>query len=176
MNAPVITTVHSMTRLDIPTATAFDAFRNAFESAAPRFDVEAIHRITASGGSWDDIRAAVSSNAPHGLMVFASIDATPLMAAAGHHTQAVEYLLGNHVIAEQMFRHDPLTLLYAPLRILVHSDAKGEAVFSLDQPSTVFASLHDSAITTVGHGLDDKVSALLAAVGVDSQGAFEKSS
>ena len=70
-------------------------------------------------------------------MTFATIDAAPLM-AAGHHTKAVEYLLGNHVVAEQMFRHDPLALLYAPLRILIPSDTNNEAIFSLDQPSTVF--------------------------------------
>jgi hypothetical protein len=41
------------------------------------------------------------------------------MAVAGHHIKAVEYLLGNHTIAETMFRHDPTALLYAPLRVLV---------------------------------------------------------
>jgi uncharacterized protein (DUF302 family) len=164
--------VHTMTRLDIPTAMGYNEFRDAFESAAPVVDMDALDKITARRGSWDDVRAAVASNAPNGLITFAAIDATPLMALAGHHTKAVEYLLGNHVIAEQMFRNDPLALLYAPLRILIHSDANDEAVFSLDQPSSVFESLEDSAISEVGRDLDDKVVSLLKVIGVDAQAAF----
>jgi hypothetical protein len=29
------------------------------------------------------------------------------------------YLMGNHAIVEQMFRHDPRVLLYAPLRTVI---------------------------------------------------------
>jgi hypothetical protein len=43
-------------------------------------------------------------NAPNALMVYATIDAAPLLSLAGHTTKAVEYLLGNHTIAETMFR------------------------------------------------------------------------
>jgi uncharacterized protein (DUF302 family) len=164
--------VHTMTRLDIATAMAFNDFREAFEHAAPIFDAAAVHEIAARGGSWDEVRSAVASNAPNGLMIFASIDATPLMSAAGHHTKAVEYLLGNHVVAEMMFRHDPKALLYVPLRVLVHADANDDAIFSLDQPSTVLASLGLAAITEVGRELDHKVAALLAVIGVDAQASF----
>ena len=34
------------------------------------------------------------------LMVYAEIDGVPLLGIAGHDVKAVEYLLGNHVIAE----------------------------------------------------------------------------
>jgi uncharacterized protein (DUF302 family) len=172
MTARATTTVHTMTRLDIQTAIAFDDFRRGFERAAPVFDAAAVHEIAARGGSWDEVRAAVASNAPNGLMIFATIDAAPLMSAAGHGTKAVEYLLGNHVVAETMFRHDPNALLYVPLRILVHADADDDAIFSLDQPSTVLASLGLDAITEVGLELDHKVAALLAVVGVDAWASF----
>jgi hypothetical protein len=89
-----------------------------------------------------------------------------MMSLAGHTTKAVEYLLGNHVIAESMFRHDPRALLYAPLRVLVFSDAEDDAVFSLDQPSTAFGSLGIDEVSRVGLGLDDKVAALLQFLGV----------
>ena len=67
-----------------------------------------------------------------------------------------------------MFRHDPLTLLYAPLRMLVHSDDAGNAILSLDQPSTSFGSLADPRITAVGRELDDKVRGLLQAMGIEA--------
>jgi hypothetical protein len=59
-----------------------------------------------------------------------------------------------------------------PLRILVHADANDDAIFSLDQPSTVLASLGLAAITEVGRELDHKVAALLGVIGVDAHASF----
>jgi hypothetical protein len=157
---------HQMTRVDIPTGIAFDEFRSAFEQAAPAFDTNAIRELTDKGGTWDDIKQTMAASAPHELLTYAMIDATPLFGAAGHTTRAVEYLVGNHVIAETMFGHDPKVLLYAPLRILIHSDAAGQAVFSIDRPSTAFASLGIPEVSHVGISLDHKVAALLHAIGV----------
>ncbi|TPG35045.1 DUF302 domain-containing protein [Mycolicibacterium hodleri] len=172
MTAHVTATTHTMVRVDIATEMASDVFQEAFERAAPIFDPTTVLDITARGGSWDDVRAAVAANAPNGLMIFTRIDATPLMSAAGHHTRAIEYLLGNHVVAESMFRHDAKVLLYVPLRILIHDDANGDAIFTLDQPSTVLAGLDDSEITAVGAELDQKVAHLLDVIGVDANGVF----
>ena len=161
-------TTHVVTRLDISTAVPFDAFCDALELAAPRFRHEPVDDIVRRGGSWDDVLAAVAKNAPNGLMIFSSLDDTALMAPAGHQTRVTAYLIGNHTIAERMFRHDPLTLLYAPLRMLVHSDDAGNAVLSLDQPSTLFGSLADPRITAVGRELDGKVRGLLHAMGIEA--------
>jgi len=157
---------HTMTRLNINTETPFDEFRAAFEREAPAFDPTPHLEIIRAGGSWADVKAAVAPNAPHGLMLYAIIDATLLMAFAGHEGQAVEYLLGNHAIAETMYRHDRNALLYAPLRVLVFSNRAGDAVFSIDQPSTVFAGLYDPEVAATGLLLDRKVSGLLRSIGV----------
>src|SRR5579875_2429956 len=119
---------HQMTRLDIATGVPFDEFVAALEQAAPAFDTEAVQRIVDAGGTWDDVRAVMAKAAPNELMVYGKIDATRLFAVAGHRTRAIEYLVGNHVIAESMFRHDPKALLYAPLRLLVYSGEDGEAM------------------------------------------------
>jgi hypothetical protein len=164
---------HDMRRIDVHTGVPFREFREAFERAAPPFDPESVRRIIAEKGSWDDVLAAAAANAPHDLMVYAMIDADELLALAGHTTHAVEYLLGNHTIAETMFRHDPRALLYAPLRVLVYSDPDGNAVFSIDQPGSAFGSLGIPAVTEVGVGLDHKVANLLRVIGVDPGDAFE---
>lgn len=117
-----------------------------------RIDRDAVLRIAAEGGTWDDVLAAAAANAPHDLMVYAVIDADELLSLAGHSTRAVEYLLGNHTIAETMFRLDPRALLCAPLRVLVYGDANGDAVFTMDKPSTAFGSLGIAAVTEVGLG------------------------
>jgi uncharacterized protein (DUF302 family) len=163
---------HSMTRVDVFTGVGFDEFLTAFEAAAPRYDPVPMQRIVESGGTWDEVRAKVAENAPNELMVYAKIDGVPLLGVAGHDVKAVEYLLGNHVIAETMFRHDPKALLYAPLRVLVYSDPDGNAVFSMDRPGSAFGSLGIAEVTEVGLSLDRKVANLLRVVGVDAAAAF----
>lgn len=166
------TTTHEMTRLNIATGIPFDDFRTAFEQAAPAFDPALFDGIARRDGTWDDVKDAVAGLAPYDLIIYAILDATPLMTLAGHRTRAVEYLLGNHVIAETMFRHDPNALLYAPLRVLIFSDDAGNAVFAIDRPSTVFGGLNHDDITPVGFDLDTKVAGLLAALGVDAKEAL----
>jgi Domain of unknown function DUF302 len=163
---------HTMNRIDICTGIPFDEFIARFEMAAPPFDPRSVADVVQRGGSWDEVLAAAAINAPNDLMVYAKIDALPLFCLAGHTTEAVEYLLGNHTIAETMFRHDPKALLYAPLRLLIYADADGNAVFSMDQPSAAFGSLGIAEVTTVGEGLDRKVVNLLRLIGVDAECAF----
>src|SRR6201998_2708926 len=163
---------HVMTRVDIATGIPFDEFVAKLEEAAPPLDRAAMERIIAAGGNWDDVRAAVAKNAPNELMVYAKVGGTELLSLAGDRTLAIEYLIGNHVIAETMFRHDPKALLYAPLRMLVYSDADGNAIFTMDQPSAAFGSLGIAEVTKVGEGLDRKVVHLLRVTGIDAEQAF----
>jgi len=163
---------HTLNRVDVSTGVGFGEFRAAFEKAAPPFDPATVREIVDRGGSWDEVLAAAAINAPNDLMVYATIDALPLLGLAGHTTEAVEYLLGNHTIAETMFRHDPRALLYAPLRVLIYADADGNAVFSMDQPSAAFGSLGIAEVTKVGKGLDRKVANLLRVIGVEADQAF----
>jgi Domain of unknown function DUF302 len=163
---------HGMIRVDVDTGIPFEQFIAALEKAAPPVDQTALDRITAAGGNWDDVRAAAAENAPNELMVYAKIDARGYFGIAGHHTPAIEYLIGNHVIAETMFRHDPKAMLYAPLRVLVYGDAGGNAVFTMDQPGPAFGSLGIAEVAEVGLALDRKVANLLRVVGVDVGQAF----
>jgi hypothetical protein len=163
---------HDMSRIDIETGIPFEQFITALEEAAPPVDRAALERIRSAGGDWDDVLAAAAENAPNDLMTYAKIDARSFFDLAGHHTPAIEYLIGNHVIAETMFRHDPKALLYAPLRMLVYGDENGNAVFTMDQPGPAFGSLGIAVVSKVGLDLDRKVVNLLKIVGVDAEEAF----
>jgi hypothetical protein len=89
------------------------------------------------------------------------------MQLAGNEADCVAYLMGNHTIAERMFKHDPRAMLYAQLRTAIWEDAAGGAWFSFDQPSDQFASFGVEAITQVGVELDRKLAALLEALNVE---------
>ena len=104
--------------------------------------------------------------APHSFFIYFKNDVHPVMANAGHSNDCVAYLMGNHVIAETMFRHDPRAMLYAPLRTLIWEDPTGRAWFTVDQPSTQFASLGIPEVAKVGEDLDRKLASLLEALDV----------
>jgi len=84
-----------------------------------------------------------------------------MMQLFGHRTRAVTYMMGNNVIVERMFRHHPGVMLYAPLRTAIYEDESARTHFSIDQPSTRFASFGDSRIAAVGLELDTKLAELL---------------
>ena len=89
------------------------------------------------------------------------------MQLANDDNDCIAYLMGNVTIAEQMFRHDPRAMLYAPLRTLIWEDAHERAWLTVEQPSTQFASLGTHAVSAVGVELDRKLAALLEALRVE---------
>jgi hypothetical protein len=74
--------------------------------------------------------------------------------------------MGNHLIAETMYRHNPAIMLYAPLRLALYEDLDGGVHLSIDQPSDMFGSFGDPEISATGRLLDQKLAALLGALGV----------
>ncbi|MFF4055487.1 DUF302 domain-containing protein [Streptomyces sp. NPDC001668] len=85
---------------------------------------------------------------------------------AGHARRCTTYLMGNHTIAERMYRHNPGVMLYAPLRTAIYESRDGRVWFSVDQPSTRFSSFADPEIADVGAELDGKLAELFTALGL----------
>jgi hypothetical protein len=140
----------------------FDDFRARYEAAAPAYDLAG--RVVQLS-NWDEVQKDVDAVAPYGFVRYATIDGSPVFAVAGHKARSIIYLMGNHTIAETMYRHDPGVLLYAPLRLCLYEDLDGAAHLSIDQPSDQFGGLGHPDIDPTGHLLDDKLAALLAALG-----------
>ena len=140
----------------------FDDFRARYEDAAPAYELAA--RIPQLSG-WDEVQKDVDAVAPYGFVRYATIDATPVFSVAGHKARSVIYLMGNHTIAETMYRHDPAILLYAPLRLCLYEDLDGGAHLSIDQPSDQFGSFGDTDIAATGRLLDQKLADLFSGLG-----------
>ncbi|QYN18607.1 DUF302 domain-containing protein [Amycolatopsis sp. DSM 110486] len=157
---------HEVVRWSIDTGTSFEDFRDRYEAAVPVLDLDRMARHRAEHASWDTVLAAATENAPHGFMRFWSTDVGGLMQLAGNAGSCAAYLMGNHTIAERMYRHDPAVMLHAPLRTTIHQDGQGVTRFSLDQPSTLFASFGVPEIAAVGRELDRKVADLLRVLDV----------
>jgi hypothetical protein len=158
---------HHVVRLDIAVQESYEDFRGRFEAAVPMWDrnhgVELIQR----NAPWPEVVAAVNASAPQDFLLYWKLDIAPLMSLAGNTRRATEYLMGNHVIAESMYRHDPAVALYLPLRSAIYESGEGTR-FSIEQPSANLSSLGRNEITEVGVDLDRKLGKLLVFLDVEA--------
>jgi hypothetical protein len=154
------TVAHTVNRLVIDTDTSFDEVLERYESLVPTLDFAKLTRLVSSG-DLERVKQYTAEHAPHTFVNFWMFDPTPQMRLFGHQTRVVTYMMGNNVIVERMYRHDPGIMLYAPLRTAIYQDADGQAHFSIDQPSTRFASFGDPRIAAMGLELDAKLAEIL---------------
>jgi Domain of unknown function DUF302 len=142
-------------------------FQRLYEEAVPTNPVEEIAALVQRGASWAEVLETHAEFAPHGFLIYWRNDVHGVMQLANDEYDCIAYLMGNVTIAEQMFRHDPRSMLYAPLRTVIWEDRDERAWFTVDQPSTQFGSLGIPAVSAVGVELDRKLAALLEALRVE---------
>lgn len=149
-----------------------DGFRERYEQAVPPLPEAEVRAMVARGASWVEMLEYINAIAPTGFLIYFRLDTQPLMSLAGDAARCTAYLMGNHTIAERMFRHDPRAMLYAPLRTAIWEHRDGTAWFSTDQPSSHFSSIGIPEVTEVGLELDRKLAALLKSLDVDVPAAL----
>ena len=152
---------HPSRRLVVALPALYDESREQYETLVPEVDFARFFQMA----SWQATLELAEINAPHGFMRYYRGDVTATMAGSTSLWKATQYLMGNHTIAERMFRHDPSVMLHAPLRTLLYADANGDTKFAVDQPSLLFASYHNPDIDTVGKELDELLVALIELLG-----------
>ena len=152
---------HPSRRLVVALPALYDEARAQYETLVPEVDLARFFQMA----SWQATLELAEINAPHGFMRYFRSDVTALMASSPSLWKATEYLMGNHTIAERMFRHDPCVMLHAPLRTLLYADPDGDTKFAVDQPSLLFDSYETPQIAAVGHELDGLLAALITLLG-----------
>jgi hypothetical protein len=161
-----VNTVHySVHRLVVDTGSTLVDFRSRYEAAVPPVPVDKVAALAARQAPWSEMLDLMARAAPLGFVLYNVVDGTPVMRLAGNRGACVSYLMGNHTIAERMFRYEPSVLLYAPLHTVIWSQGDLPARFSFDKPSDQFASFGRAEITAVGRELDQKLAALLEHLG-----------
>jgi uncharacterized protein (DUF302 family) len=152
---------HSVRRIVVPLPQTYDAARELFETLVPEADLARYYHMA----TWQASLELAETNAPHGFMVYHRMDLTALMAGSQSFWKATQYLMGNHIIAEQMFRSDPSVMLHAPLRVLIYDDPAGTTNIAIDQPSTLFDSYAQPDVSAVGGRLDMLLAELITRLG-----------
>ena len=164
----------SVRRFTIPVPGVRE-FQRRYEGAVPDLPKEQVDALVERRAPWSEMVELINVSAPHGFLFYFRNDPHPLMATAGDEADCLWYLMGNHLLAERMFRHDPRAMLYAPLRTVISEDPGGGAWFTVDQPSTQFGSLGIPEVTKVGVELDRKLAALLSDLDVEVPAALLRS-
>jgi hypothetical protein len=111
---------HEVHRLAIAVGTGFEDFRDRYEQSVPSLDSERHAALVRECADWETILRTAAENAPHDFIRYWTSDVGALMHLAGDSARCSSYLMGNHTIAERMYRHDPGVMLYAPLRTAIH--------------------------------------------------------
>jgi uncharacterized protein (DUF302 family) len=138
-----------------------DKVTRAFEQQLGQFDPEVYKQLLA-GNDTEKIRAKIEAMAgPSGFMLFRSSDHGALLRLAGQKKKAVQYLLGNPLIAIQMTQHDIRAGLYAPLRVLVYEKDDARTCVEYDRPSSLFGQFGNAKVTEVARTLDRKLERLV---------------
>lgn len=152
-------------RIEVEVAQPFAEFCERFERAVPSLNKERVVQRIERGAPWSEVGGDAAASAPHDFLLYWKMDLTRVMSLAGHTRRATEYLLGNHAIAETMYRHDPAVSLYVPLRCAIY-EIEGATRFVIEQPSKALESLGRHEISEVGVELDRKLANLFEVLGI----------
>ena len=155
---------HPSRRLVVALPQTYDEARERYESLVPEVDFARFSEMA----SWQATLELAEINAPHGFMRYYRSDITAAMSGSPSVWKTTQYLMGNHTIAERMFRHDPSVTLHAPLRTVLYVDLDGETKLAVDQPSLLFDSYDKPEIAAVGRELDGLLAGLITSLAGDT--------
>ena len=158
MNHSRFTVEHVRVATDKP----FEEIAKAFERLLGRFDPD-VSKYLAATGDAEGTKAKIEGMAgSSGFMLFRTTDHGALLSIFGQKKKAIQYTLGNPLIAIRMTRHNLAAGLYAPLRVLVYEDDRGRTCLEYDKPSSLFGQFNDDRIASVASLLDGKLEDLIA--------------
>lgn len=124
MNSPALSageTQFSVKRLTIAVPRVRE-FQRSYEKAVPTVPLDEVMARVQRRASWSEMEQLIANSAPHGFLIYFKNDAHPVMQLAGDTAECIAYLMGNHIIAERMFRHDPRA---NAVRTAAHGDMGG---------------------------------------------------
>ena len=160
-------------RIRLQTNAQFDALVGAFETAVPALsDEQALADLR--GGDWAGFVRGVQWESPSGFVRVATSHPDHLMQHAGSSTRSVVWMITHHGIAARLFRHDPGTMLYSPLRIAAHTSQAPGTTLSFDVPSAQLASFGINKISQAGAELDRALGDLLEDLGLPRPAALRR--
>jgi uncharacterized protein (DUF302 family) len=139
----------------------FAEVTRAFVEQLGVFDLAVVKSLMENSNA-NEARTTLQAMAgPNGMGLFNTANHGALFRLIGHTRRALQYLVGNPLIALSATQHDIRVALYAPLRVLIYEDAAGNTCIEYDRPSSLFGQFGNNQAKEVGLGLDQKLQALV---------------
>jgi uncharacterized protein (DUF302 family) len=159
---PMKNSRYMVEKVRLATDKPFEKVAKAFELQLGKFDAD-VREAIAKSDDTEGVKAKIGAMAgPSGFMLFGTQDHGALLRLAGQKQKAIQYVVGNPLIALQMTQHDIRASLYAPLRVLIYENEEGKAGVEYDRPSSLFGHFGNAEINAVADMLDRKLEALVA--------------
>ena len=156
-------TCFTVDHVGLATDKPFEEVVRAFERQLGRFEPD-VYKSLATNGDTEGVRAKIEAMAgSSGFMLFGTQDHGALLRLAGQRRKAIQYVVGNPLIALQMTQHAIRASLYAPLRVLLYENEEGKICLEYDRPSSLFGQFGNAEINSVAAMLDRKLEALVEA-------------
>jgi len=156
------TSTHTIEHVRVETPKAFAEVARAFERELGPYDAAVFQAFRAAPPMAEEGHARLEPMAgPSGFVLFGTTDHGWLVSLFGSiPKQAVQYVVGNPLLAVAMTQHHLSAGLYAPLRTLIY-EASGKTQVEYDRPSSLLRQFHDDRIASVARTLDRKLEALV---------------
>ena len=148
--------------VSVESEKVFAEITKSFEQQLGKFDPSIFESLSISPQNAEDSRSKIEKMAgKSGFMLFGTINHGILLSIFGKDRKAVQYVIGNPLIAIQMTQHNLASGLYAPLRVLIYEDDQGKTHLEYDKPSSLFGQFGDDKIDSVANMLDHKLEDLV---------------
>ena len=129
-----------------------------------RADWEKIAReLKTTNASWEQAVQIVEQQlGTSGFTILSKIEQGALLIIGGKPTRAVQYAIGNPLLAIQMIEHAPEAALYAPLRLAVYENHAGKAFVAYERFTSQLAQYPHPEIAQVAQLVEQKLEELVA--------------
>jgi uncharacterized protein (DUF302 family) len=122
-------------------------------------------QAAAAHASWEQFTQEEEAHiGTSGLSLFYKFEHGFLFSLVGKTSRAIQYTIGNPLLAMQMTKHQPEAALYAPLRLVVYEDEEGKTFAAYDSFLSLLAQYQREEITQVARVVEQKLEALVAEV------------
>ncbi len=152
----------TVTHVKVRSEKSFAQVTTAIESIAGKANNLIFQKLIDANASFTEVENAVKSMVgKNDLMIFTHLESGKVLSLCGKFKQAKLYIIGNPLIANQMFEEDPSVGLYVPLRLFVYDEYSGKTCITYDKPSSLLGRVENQKILRVAEMLDQKLEELV---------------
>jgi len=124
-----------------------------------------IGQLDATKKSWQQASQMIEKRlGKSSFHIFSKIDHGLLLFLAGKARKAVQYTVGNPLLAVQMTQHVAAAALYAPLKLAVYEDDNARTIITYDLLSSLLSQFHNEEVTRIAEHVDSLLEELVTAV------------